>query len=320
MVMAHDHHHHHHHGVGGVATRRALGCSLLLTVAFGVGQVVAGIAFDSLALLADAVHNVSDGAAIGLALGAAWLAGLPPRGARTFGWRRVEILAALVNGLTLIIVGAWILWEAWGRFDAPPEPTGLGVIAVGAAGLIANGIPVVLLLRTAHRDDLNARGALLHLVGDVVGSLGVVLAGAIVALTGWYAADPLIAAAIGLMIIASSFKLLREALRILLEIAPPGLEVDVIGRAMAASDGVREVHDLHVWTVTSGFAALSAHVIVRAGADHDRVLHDLQSLLRGRFDLRHVTLQIDREYSPTLLPVHRLGCEQAAPRTAPVEH
>ena len=314
--MAHVHHH--HHGVGSGATRRALGWSLVLTVAFGIGQVVAGVAFDSLALFADAVHNVSDGGAIALALGAAWLAGLPPRGARTYGWRRVEILAALVNGLTLVVVGGWILWEAWGRLGSPPETAGVGVIVVGAIGLVANGIPVVLLLRSAHRDDLNARGALLHLGSDLVGSLGVVLAGAIVALTGWNAADPLIAAAIGLMIIASSWRLLREALRILLEIAPAGLEVETIGRAMVAEDGVREVHDLHVWTVTSGFAALSAHVIVGPGVEHDRVLHDLQSLLRERFDLRHVTLQIDD--APVLLTVHRRGCEQAAPRTTPVEH
>src|SRR5215207_3762982 len=215
--MAHGHDH-------GARNRRALGASLALTVAFGVAQVVAGFVFDSLALLADAVHNVSDGLAIGLALGAAWLAGLPARGARTFGWRRLEILAALVNGITLVLLAAWILWESMRRLDDPGDVGGVGVIVVGLVGVVMNGVPVWLLLRRADRRDLNVRGALLHAAGDVLGSLGAAVAGVIVAVTGADVADPIVAALIGLVILATSYGLLRDSTRVLLEMAPPDVD------------------------------------------------------------------------------------------------
>jgi cobalt-zinc-cadmium efflux system protein len=305
MGHGHDHGLHDH----GARNRRALGASLALTVAFGAAQVVAGFVFDSLALLADAVHNVSDGLAIGLALGAAWLAGLPARGARTFGWRRLEILAALVNGITLVLLAIWILWESVVRLDDPGEVGGVGVIVVGMLGVVMNGVPVWLLLRRADHRDLNVRGALLHAAGDVLGSLGAVVAGVIVAVTGADIADPIVAALIGLVIFATSFGLLRDATRVLLEMAPPDLDPARVGERLVGVPGVRNVHDLHLWTVTSGLVSLSAHVVLAPGADADRVLHELERVSRDEFELEHTTFQLDRDHSVAVVQIHRAGCE-----------
>ena len=321
-AVAHAHHHAHGHGHahGSVdGSRKALGWALAITVAFGVVQIVGGIVFGSLALLADSVHNLSDGLAIGLALGAAWLAGLPAQGARTFGWRRAEILAALVNALTLIAVALWIAWGAWERFRHPTSVGGLGVLAIGAIGIVANGVPVWMMLRHADRTNLNVRGALIHAATDVLGSVGVVIAGAIVMLTGWTRADPVIAALIGLVVLISSWQLLRDSVRILLEVAPAGLEPDVIGRTIASEPGVRNVHDLHVWTITSGLDALSAHVVIAEAADADEVLHRLEGVLEELFGITHSTLQIDRDHSG-LLQIHRRGCPAVARQAEPHVH
>ena len=309
------------HGQAGdrSASKRALRISLGFTVAYGVVQVVTGVWFHSLALIADAVHNVSDGGAIALALAAAWAAGLPARGPRTFGWRRAEILAALVNGLALVVISGWIFYEAYTRLQNPPDVVGVGVLVVGLVGVIANGIPVVLMLRAGSRHDLNLRGALVHAATDVLGSAGAALAGLIVMLTGWEYADPLIGAAIGVIVLVSSWGLIRESLRILLEIAPEDCDPDEIGQTLARQDGVKEVHDLHVWTITSGFPALSAHIVAQPGIDHDRLLHHLQELLRDRFELTHSTLQIDRDHN-RLLQIHRVGCpENPASRATPTQ-
>lgn len=309
--MAHTHAHAHgaghSHGGDRTASKRALRISLGFTVAYGVVQVVTGVWFHSLALIADAVHNVSDGGAIALALVAAWAAGLPARGARTFGWRRAEILAALVNGLALVVISGWIFYEAYTRLQNPPQVVGAGVFVVGLVGVVANGIPVVLMLRAGSRHDLNLRGALVHAATDVLGSAGAALAGLIVMLTGWEYADPLIGAAIGVIVLVSSWGLIRESLRILLEVAPEDCDPEQIGQALASQEGVKEVHDLHIWTITSGFPALSAHIVAQPGTDHDRLLHHLQELLRDRYDLTHSTLQIDRDHN-RLLQIHSADC------------
>jgi cobalt-zinc-cadmium efflux system protein len=326
--MAHSHAHSHGHGHGhahGIVVaregaRRALRWSLALTVAFGILQLVAGALFDSLALIADAVHNVSDGAAIGLALLASWAAGLPARGRQTYGWRRAEILAALVNGLALVAISGWIFWEAYQRMQDPQQVAGAGVLVVGLVGVVANGVPVWLMLRAEREGgyDLNLRGAMIHAGSDVLGSLGAAMAGLIVLLTGWNRADPLIGAAIGLVVLLSSFGLIRESLRILLEAAPSDCDPEEIGQAMAEAAGVAEVHDLHIWTITSGFPSLSAHVVMRPGADHDQVLHSLQLLLHESFGIDHSTIQLDRDHGRQLLQIHRPDCAQAPhPRNGP---
>ncbi len=296
-MAGHAHVHTHTHATDRSGSRRALSLALGLTVAYGLVQVATGIWFHSLALIADAVHNVSDGGAIALALGAAWAAGLPARGARTFGWRRAEILAALVNGLALVVVSGWIFYQAVERLQNPPDVAGLGVLIVGSVGVVANGIPVVVMLRASTGDDLNLRGALIHSATDVLGSAGAALAGLIVLLTGWRYADPIVGACIGVVILVSSWGLIRESLRILMEVAPGDCEPEQIGQAIADHAGVKQVHDLHIWTITSGFPALSAHVIAMPGTDHDRLLHDLEALIHDRFQITHTTLQIDRDHS-----------------------
>jgi len=250
-VHSHSHAHPAPHPGDRSGSARALSIALGLTVAYGLVQIVTGIWFNSLALIADAVHNVSDGAAIALALGAAWAAGLPARGARTFGWRRAEILAALVNGLALVVISVGIFIEAYRRYGEAPDVSGGGVLVVGLIGIVANGIPVLIMLRASTGDDLNLRGAVIHAATDVLGSAGAAASGLIVLLTGWQTADTLIGAGIGLVVLLSSWGLIRESLRILMEVAPGDCNPNEVGQAMADHPGVKEVHDLHIWTITS---------------------------------------------------------------------
>ncbi len=272
---------------------------------------------DSVALLADAAHNVSDGVAVGIALVAASLSMRGAAGRRTFGWGRVEILAALVNGLTLLGLGVLIAIEAIGRLGDPPDVQAPGVILFGLAGMAVNGAAVVAMVRAgANRHDLNLRGALLHTIADVAGSAGVVLAGVLIAAFGWNAADPVIALLVAVLCVVSARGLIAEPVRILLERAPASLDPEAIGRALCAVEGVREVHDVHAWTITSGFDAVSVHVIAAPGTDQHALLHRLEEVLRTNFDVDHTTIQVDRDHSGPL-SIHRKGCPEAPkPRTA----
>ena len=281
---AHDH--------GRRAGARALAVALTLIVVFALVEIAGGLVAGSLALLADAVHMVSDGGSLGLALFAAWLAGRPATRARSFGWRRAEILAALVNGVALILLAGWIAWEAIGRLSDPPDVKGAWVLVVGAAGLVVN----ILAARVLHRSgstSLNVRAALLHVLADLVSSAGVVLAGLLVVVAGWELADPVISLLIAALVLVSAFGVLRDSLGILLEAAPRGVDADAVGTAMARHPGVVEVHDLHIWTITSGFPSLSAHVTVDAGADCHAIRRQLEALLRDEFALDHTTLQVE---------------------------
>jgi cobalt-zinc-cadmium efflux system protein len=311
--VAHAHSHGHSHGAHDhdrAGTRRALRLSLGLTVAFGLAELGAGFAFNSLALIADAVHNVSDGAAIAIALAAAWAAGLPARGARTYGWRRAEVLAALVNGLGLIAISGVIIWQAVDRLSSPVAVDGGGVLVVGLIGVVANGIPVWVMLRSGNTRDLNLRAALLHAASDVLGSAAAAIAGLLVLVWGFDRADPLLGAAVGVLVAVSAVHVIQESLRVLMELAPRGYDPSQIGQELADMNGVKEVHDLHVWTITSDLVALSVHVVARSGADHDHILHDAQELLRERFGILHTTVQIDRDHEQ-LLQIHRPGCREA---------
>ena len=263
-------------------------------LAINAALVVAGIAgavlFDSVALLADAGHVLSDVAAIALGLAAAAMAARPARGRRTFGFHRTEIIAALANGVLLVGVAVFVFVEAVGRFSDPPDVEGLGVLAVGAIGLLGN-LAATLALMSGDRRDLNLEAVLRHSAADALGSIGVIASGAVVLATGWAYADPIAGVLIGLLILAGSWSLLRDAVDVLMEAAPPGVDVGEIGRAMAAVPGVREVHDLHVWTVTSGFPALAAHVRTDPNEDIDAVRRRVEAVLRERFEIDHTTLQ-----------------------------
>ena len=301
-MHVHANGHGHAHDAGRAAGTRALALSLGLVVAFAVVEVVAGVVADSLALLADAGHMVSDAAGLGLALVAAWAAGRPATFGRTFGYRRAEILAALANGVALVAISIWIFVEAIGRLRDPADPLGGWMLAVGVVGLGVNVAAAWLLHRTGA-DSLNVRAAMRHVLADLLGSVGVIVAGLIVLATGWASADPLVSIAIGVLVLASSWAVLRESVGILLESTPRGIDGEEVGRAMVALPGVQQVHDLHIWTITSGFPALSAHVLVDGGADCHALRADLEVVLHDRFGLDHTTLQV--EHAPGLLEISR---------------
>jgi cobalt-zinc-cadmium efflux system protein len=276
----------------GAADRRALGAALALVLGFAGVEVIGGLLADSLALLADAAHMLSDAFSLGLALGASWLAARPASLQRSFGFRRAEILAALVNGLLLVALAIWIFVEAVQRLSSPPEVAGGTMLAIGAIGLAVNVVAARLLWR-ASGESLNVRAALRHVFADLLGSIGVVVAGILVLAAGWERADPVVSIVIGALVLASAWGVLRDSAGILLEAAPAGLDVGELGRTMAAHPGVVGVHDLHVWTITSGFPSLSAHVVVEAGADCHDVRAALERVLHDRFGLDHTTLQVE---------------------------
>jgi cobalt-zinc-cadmium efflux system protein len=279
------------HAHGPSDGRRALATALALVLAFAGVEAATGVFAGSLALLADAAHMLSDALALGLALFAAWLAQRPATPQRSFGWRRAEVLAALANALVLVLLGAWILWEAAHRLTDPPEVTGGWVLAAGAAGLAVN-LAAARVLHGAGT-GLNVRAAMLHVLADLASSTGVVVAGIVVLATGWAQADPLAGLLIGVLVILSTADVLRETVGVLLEGAPAGMDAREVGAAIAATPGVVDVHDLHLWTITSGFPALSAHVLVSPGADCHAVRRELEALLRERFRLTHTTLQVE---------------------------
>ena len=283
------------HSHGG--ERRALAIALVLVLGFAGVEAAVGVVADSLALLADAAHMLSDALALGLALFAAWLARRPATPERSFGWRRAEVLAALANAIVLVVLGGWIVWEAARRLSDPPGVTGGWVLAAGVAGLVVN-LAAVRVLHGAG-SGLNVRAALLHVLADLASSAGVVVAGIVVVATGWQEADPVAGLLIGALVIVSTAGVLRETIGVLLEGAPAGMDAREVGAAIASTPGVVDVHDLHLWTITSGFPALSAHVLVAAGADCHAIRRELEVLLRERFRLTHTTLQV--EHAPGLI-------------------
>ena len=254
-------------------------------------EIVGGWLTGSLALLADAGHMLGDSAALALALVAAWLAARPATPERSFGYRRAEILAALVNGVALAVIAIWVFIEAVQRLDNPREILGGWMLAVALIGLGVNAIAAVILSRAG--DNLNVRAALRHVFADLAGSVGVAIAAVVVLTTGWDRADPVAGMAIGVLILGSSWSIVRDAVAILLEATPAGIDADEVGRRMASVEGVVEVHDLHIWTITSGFPTLSAHVLVHRGDDCHLRRRELEQLLAEEFGLEHTTLQVE---------------------------
>jgi cobalt-zinc-cadmium efflux system protein len=304
--------HDHDHGsarVSDTADRRLLAASLALLLAFMVAEVVFGILANSLALLADAGHMLTDAAALALALVAASLAARPAGGRWTFGFGRVEILAAQANGLTLLLFGMWIVYEAVRRLVDPPEVDAAVVGIVAAAGIAVNLIVVGLLTR-ARRQSLNVRGAYLHIVTDLAAFVGTGVAAALILLTGWNRLDPIASLLVAGLMFGAAWSLLRESGRIFLEGAPASARPADVGPAIVAHPGVVEAHDLHVWTVTDGFPALSAHVLVQPGADCHRIRLELEALLHERFGIDHTTLQVEHVGTARGLEITRAGSSE----------
>ena len=291
-------HAHHDHGAVGGSTR-TLGIVLALTLAYTVAEVVGGLFTDSLALLADAGHMLSDSSSLAVALFAAWLAGKPATPERSFGYRRAEILAALFNGVALVAISIWIFVEAARRLSDPPDVLGGWMLAIAVGGVVVNLVAAALLAR-ADRENLNVRAAFRHVIADLLGSIGVIAAAIVILTTGWAYADPLISIAVGLLVLGSSWGVLSDSVSVLLEATPRGVDARVVERALTTSPGVVSVHDLHIWTITSGFPALSAHVLVARGDDCHGRRRELETLLEREFSITHTTLQVDH-VSETLL-------------------
>lgn len=289
--MTHPHGHD-HHTPGPDADARLLLLSLAVILAFTALEVAVGIIAQSLALLADAGHMLTDASALVIALVAARAASRPPRGPWTFGFGRAEVLAAQANGIALALVGVWITVEAVRRLLEPREVDAALVLPVSLAGIAVTGLVAALLAR-AERRSLNIRGAYLHILTDVAAFAGTALAALLILLTGWNRLDPAASLAVAALALFAAWTLVRDSGRIFLEGAPPSAPPDEVGEAIVGHPGVVETHDVHVWTVTSGFPALSAHVLVEPGADCHRIRLELERVLRDRFGLEHTTLQVD---------------------------
>ena len=299
--------HVHEHDAARSVSARALSLALALTAGYTVVEVVAGILTGSLALLADAAHMLSDNVALALALVAVWLARRPATPERTYGFKRAEVLAALANGVTLVVLAIWIFYEAIRRFDDPPDVLGGWMLLVGVVGIGVNVAGGAILFR-ARGESLNVEAAFRHVLADLLGSLGVVIAAVVILATGWLEADPIASVLIGLLVLASSWTILRDSTSILLESAPRSIDTRAVGARLAGAPGVVEVHDLHIWTITSGFPALSAHVLVGRGEDCHGRRRELEALLRDEFGIDHTTLQVDHA-SPAegLVEIGRVG-------------
>jgi cobalt-zinc-cadmium efflux system protein len=307
-MPAHDHAGH-SHGYGAHAlearredSRRRMWVALAINLGLFAIEVVGGVLAGSLAVLADAGHLLSDVASIVLALIAARLASLPASGRRTFGYARSEVLAALVNGLLLVAVSVGIGVAAIGRLSDPPAIEGGMVLVLGVLGLLGN-LAATLVLARGERADVNLEGVLRHSAADALGSFGVVVAGLVVLLGGSDVVDPIVGILISVLVLLSSWRLIKEPFEVLMEAAPADLDVDRVGASICGVDGVRSVHDLHVWTVTAGFGAIAAHVVVARGADRDPIRQQLEVLLRESYGIEHTTLQMEEEAEGGLLEV-----------------
>lgn len=287
----HDHGGHGHHAHGPAATTRALGWALGVTVTFAAVEAVGGLVAGSLALLADAAHMVMDAGALGLSLFAAWIARRPPSAARTYGWVRAEILAALLNGALLLAVTGGIVMEAIDRLAAPQVIRTDVMLTVASAGFAANVI-AALLLRRSRGENLNLRGAYLHVLSDLAGSAAAIAAAVVIRLTGWLAADPVLSLALSVLLLVSAVSLLWQAVDVLLEAAPRHVDVAALEAAVAGVPGVERVHDVHVWTVSSGFVAMSGHAVVAEPARAQAALEEITRRVQ-EFGIRHVTVQLE---------------------------
>jgi cobalt-zinc-cadmium efflux system protein len=294
MAAAHRQHRHgrSRHDRAHPSGKRGLFWTLLLLCGYLVAEVVGGLVANSLALLADAGHMFSDVAALGLSLFALWMAERPPTPQRTYGYYRTEILAALANGAALLAVSVFIFLEAVRRFRQPLEVQGGVMLAIAVGGLLVN-LAGLRFLGSHREENLNIRGAWLHILTDTLGSLGTIVAGGLIWGLGWNLADPLTSILVGLLVIYSAWQLVAESVSVLMENAPLGVDVDEVRDRMAQSPGVRSVHDLHVWTITTGLNALSAHVVIEDGRGHAELLSEIRHVLHERFGIDHVTIQIE---------------------------
>jgi len=290
---SHAHTHAHAHAGHGAANRNRLALTLVLAAAYMFAEIIGGLLSNSLALLADAGHMFSDVASLALSCFAIWIAGRPSGAQRTFGYYRAEILAALINGATLLAVSVFIVVEAWERFREPPPVQGALMMWI-VGGLIVNLLGLVI-LHGGREENLNVRGAWLHVLSDTLGSVGAIAAGVLISRFGWYIADPIISAVIALLVVISAWRLVSESVWVLMQAAPPRIDVAELEDTLAAVPGVAEVHDLHVWTITSGMDSVSCHVVSDRSRSHEEILKAAREVVVDRFSIDHVTIQVEPE-------------------------
>lgn len=289
-----QHRHSHIHGLRRAGNQKSLTIALGITFVIMFTEAAGGWLTNSLALLSDAVHMLSDVGALALSLVAVWLAAKPASSGKSYGYHRFEILAALFNGMALFAVAAIIIREAYGRITQPPSVDSLPMMAIAVAGLAANLVCAWVLLKHGDvKDNINLRSAYLHVLSDALGSVGAILAGFLMYQFGWYIADPIISVVVSLMILKGAWTIVRQAVHILMEGAPGDTDVAVLANALSAIDGVANVHDVHVWTVASGYEVFSCHILTDSGISQPQILAQATELVEKRFGIKHTTIQVE---------------------------
>ena len=302
----HDHSHHHSVKGSSASHKRRLAITLVLAALYMVAEIVGGLITNSLALLADAGHMFSDVASLALSFFAVWLAGQPAPPHRTYGYHRAEILAALANGVTLAVVSEFIWYEAYERMWGPPEVQGALMMGIATGGLVVNLIGLWI-LNAGRSENLNIRGAWLHVMTDALGSIGAIVAGVLIWAFSWEWADPVASVLISILVLYSAWNLVRESIAVLMESAPARIDVEQVRRTLIEIEGVIDVHDLHVWTITSGMDAISAHVVTAENHADTELLGRVQQVLSRRFQLQHATIQLE----PPDYPACAVACDLA---------
>lgn len=292
---AHGHSHGHGHSHSHTSNKKALFWSFILIATFMVVEVIGGVLTNSLALLSDAGHMLSDAAALGLSLFAMKLGERKATQSKTFGYKRFEIIAAALNGLTLILISIYIFYEAYHRFIDPPEVQSMGMLTISVIGLIVNIIAAWILMSGDKDENLNVRSAFLHVLGDMLGSVGAITAALLIYFFGWGLADPIASIAVAILIIISGWRVTKESFHVLMEGTPAQVKVDEVKNALMKLPNVTDVHDLHVWSITSGQFMLSGHIAIAGEGLHDEVLHRAQDLLHDEYGIEHSTLQVEGE-------------------------
>ncbi|NRD76521.1 cation transporter [Bacillus sp. BRMEA1] len=293
--MGHHHHHGHSHGHSHTGNKKALFSSFLLITLFMFVEVIGGFVTNSLAVLSDAGHMLSDAASLGLSFYAIKLGERKGTQENTFGFKRFEIIVAALNGLLLIIVSAIIFYEAIQRFFAPPEVQSSGMLLISFIGLLVNIVAAWILMKGDKEENLNVRSAFLHVIGDMLGSFGAIVAALLIMFFGWAIADPIVSVIVAALIIVSGLRVTKDSFHILMEGAPAQIDTDKLKAALRKIPMVKEVHDLHIWTITSGYPVLSCHITILNDGVHDDILLRAQKMLHDEFDIEHSTIQVEKE-------------------------
>ncbi|MGG3572550.1 cation diffusion facilitator family transporter [Bacillus gobiensis] len=297
--MGHSHSHDHHHGHGhhhhSSTNKSALRLSFLIIASYMFIEIIGGLLTNSLALLSDAGHMLSDAAALGLSYFAMVFGERKASFSKTFGYRRFEIVAAFLNGLTLVLISLYIFWEAYQRILQPAEVISSGMLVVSFIGLIVNVCAAYILMRGDKDENLNVRSAFLHVLGDLLGSVGAIAAALLIMFFGWSYADPIASVLVALLIVISGYRVLKDSFHILMEGTPIQIDVEKVKNSLLAMDGVKSIHDLHIWSISSDFPALSCHMVVEENFSHQLLLEKTQVMLSQQFHLKHTTIQLDKD-------------------------